>query len=470
MSDFSEQRDINLSVQSLSTGAPVSSTDIFGHPRGLVTLAGTELWERISFHGMVALLTLYMADQLLLPGQIEKIVGFAGYRRLLESITGPLTVEALATQTFGIYIGLIYFTPVLGGLIGDRWLGRRNAVIVGCVLMMLGHFCMAFDQSFLFALLLLILGAGFLRGNLIAQVGGLYKTGDARSTHAMQIYYSMVNLGGFIAPLITGALGQSYGWHYGFGFAGFGMLLGLIIYVVGARNLPQDMPRRVTAHHSRLNFAERRSIFALLLLMPLLTMYWVVNSQEWNAYNLWVRDHIDLGLFGWQIPVPWVQSLASIDCVVLVPVVLLLWRSLAAIGREPDEIGKLTLGCLIMGTFTACDGCSTLLFGSPHQVPLLWIVITNLGLSFGYLHVQPVAIALFARTSPVALKAMMVGVYFLSIFFGGLISGRLGALYGQWSAANFWLLHAGIVCTAGLLFPVFGRSVRVLREARIASA
>ena len=172
-------------VEPEPVAVPTSGKDILGHPRGLATLAGTELWERISFHGMVALLTLYMAEQLLLPGHIEKIVGFAAYRRVLQWITGPLTIEALATQTFGLYIGLIYFTPVLGGLIGDRLLGRRNAVILGCVLMTLGHFCMAFDQSFLFALLLLTLGAGFLRGNLIAQVGALYRSGDARSTHAM---------------------------------------------------------------------------------------------------------------------------------------------------------------------------------------------------------------------------------------------------------------------------------------------
>jgi POT family proton-dependent oligopeptide transporter len=170
----------NMPAQLEVLAAPALGKDILGHPRGLATLAGTELWERISFHGMVALLTLYMADQLLLPGHIEKIVGFGAYRNILEWITGPLTVEALATQTFGLYIGLIYFTPVLGGLVGDRILGRRRAVILGCVLMTSGHFCMAFDQSFLLALLLLILGAGFLRGNLVAQVAGLYPDGDIK--------------------------------------------------------------------------------------------------------------------------------------------------------------------------------------------------------------------------------------------------------------------------------------------------
>jgi POT family proton-dependent oligopeptide transporter len=168
----------------LSTVLTTPRADFLGHPRGLVTLAGTELWERISFHGMVALLTLYMVEQLLLPGHIEKVVGFSTYRHLIEGVTGPLSLTALATQTFGLYIGLIYFTPILGGLIGDRYIGRRNAVVGGCVLMTFGHFCMAFDQSFLLALLLLILGAGLLRGNLIAQVGGLYEEHDARSLQA----------------------------------------------------------------------------------------------------------------------------------------------------------------------------------------------------------------------------------------------------------------------------------------------
>ena len=199
---------------------------------------------------------------------------------------------------------------------------------------------------------------------------------------------------------------------------------------------------------------------ALLLLMPLLTLYWVVNTQEWNAYNLWVRDHVDLSVLGWHMPVAWVQSVNGLACFALVPVVLLLWRGLAAIGREPDDIGKLTFGCLAMGAFTALDGLSTLVFRAPHQVPLAWVVFNTLGESFAYLHVQPVAIALFARMAPPSMKAMMIGVYFLAIFFGGLASGRLGGFYDHWSATNFWLLHAGVVAAAGLLLPVFGRAVR----------
>lgn len=434
--------------------------DFLGHPRSLVTLAGTELWERISFHGMVALLTLYMAEQLLLPGHIDRILGFTEFRRVLESFTGPMTVSALATQIFGLYVGLVYFTPVFGGALGDRLLGRRNAVVLGGLLMAAGHFCMAFDRSFLIALLLLILGAGFLRGNLIAQVGALYAPGDPRSASGVQIYYAMVNLGGFVAPLVTGALAQTYGWHYGFGFAGFGMVAGLVIYLAGARGLPKEHRTRRAARLAPLTRQERRTVLSLIALLPLLTMYWVVNSQDWNTYNLWTRDHVDLVVFGWRMPVPWVQSMSSITAVLLVPPVLMLWRYQAARGREPDEIAKLRLGCLIFAAFTALDACSTLIFSAPNQVPLVWILVTSLGASFGYLHVQPVAIALFANRAPPAAKGMMVGVYFLSMFSGSLISGRLGALYEQWSATGFWLLHAAIIGAAGLLFPVVGRSLR----------
>jgi POT family proton-dependent oligopeptide transporter len=185
-----------------------SPDEAFGQPRGLWVLAGTELWERISFHGMQALLVLYMVGALLLPGHVEHVAGFAGYRAAVEAVTGPLSVQALAAQTFGLYVGLIYFTPVIGGAVGDRWLGRRTSVIVGGLLMTAGHFSLAFDRSFLLALLLLILGAGLLRGNLPAQVKSLYADGDRRSADAFQIYYVGINLGAFIAPIVTGALAK----------------------------------------------------------------------------------------------------------------------------------------------------------------------------------------------------------------------------------------------------------------------
>ena len=233
-----------------------SANPLVGHPRGLWVLAATELWDRISFHGMQAILTLYLASSLLLPGHVDYVVAFGPFRRAIESLTGPLTVQALATQTFGIYIALVYATPIMGGAIGDRLLSRRLTVTLGALMMTLGHFSLAFDASFLFGMLFLALGAGLLRGNLTPQVKALYQAGDRRQSDAFQIYALSVNIGAFIAPLVTGALAAIYGWHVGFAFAGFGMLIGLVVYLVGQRHLA-DEPRAPRAERVPLTPDER---------------------------------------------------------------------------------------------------------------------------------------------------------------------------------------------------------------------
>ncbi len=424
----------------------------FGHPTGLVPLAGTELWERISFHGMLALLTLYLAEQLLLPGHVEKVVGFPIFRAMIEGVTGHLSIQALAAQIFGLYIGFIYFTPIFGGFIGDRLIGRKNAVIVGAVLMTFGHLAMAFDQSFLLALLLLITGAGFLRGNLIAQVGQLYASGDPRLAAGLQIYVAMVNTGGFIAPIITGLLGQTWGWHFGFGFAGFGMMVGLVTYLIGSKYIPADPPRHEIRQSPPLTRAEWQTVGFLIGLLPALTLYWVVNSQEWNVYNIWTRDHVNMVVFGWQMPIAWIQSLGAIICVALVPLILALWEWQQQTGRAFSDMGKMALGCAIMAIFTLLDGAASWIFGAQAKIPLIWVIMDNFGESFGYLWVVPVAVAFFTHTAPKKVNAMMVGVYYLSIFAGSLISGRLGGLYESVSPMAFWSLHAGIVAAAGAIF------------------
>jgi POT family proton-dependent oligopeptide transporter len=448
----------------------------FGHPKGLTPLAGTELAERISFHGMLALLTLYMAQQLLLPGHIEKVIGFAGYRAAVEAVTGPLTVDALAAQTFGFYAGFIYFTPVVGGWLGDRFIGRRAAVLTGAVLMALGHLAMAFEASFLIALLLLIAGAGFLRGNLISQVGSLYPPGDPRLGSGIQIYYAMVNIGGFVAPIATGLLAQAYGWHWGFGFAGIGMVAGVVVYLAGMRHLPPDPPRRRKQDREPLTAADRRSVVTLLALLPLLTLFWVAQTQIWNVYNLWVDGHVDLGLFGWRMPVPWIQAISSMTSVAMVPPVLMVFGWLHRRGQEPDDIVKLGIGCLIFSVFVFADAVSNIVF-APGKVPLFAPVLTQFGQSFGYLFVQPVAIALYTRCAPRPVNAMMIGVYFLSIFAGSIISGRLGSLYDHWSPAAFWALHGALIGAGGFgllaLAPAFRRGLgmptRALRMALAAA-
>jgi POT family proton-dependent oligopeptide transporter len=390
---------------------PRAQTDLFGHPKGLWVLAGTELWERISFHGMQAMLTLYMAGELLLPGRVEHVVGFARYRAIVEGVTGPLSSQALATQTFGLYVGLIYFTPVFGGMIGDRWIGRRASVILGGLLMTMGHFCLAFDQSFLLALLLLILGAGLLRGNLSAQVKSLYADGDRREADAFQVYYLGINFGAFIAPIATGALAAVYGWHVGFAFAGFGMLVGLVFYLLGQRHLPADARRAETVEQAgALTADERRRVLGLLAIWPIGVCFWLAQSQVWNVYNLWVRDHVDLNVGGFVVPVPWLQALDGLAPALLTPVVILFWRWQAGRKREPDLYVKLAIGCLIFAAGVVWLALAPLVSGADGRAPLLWPVAFHVISNLGAVYYAPVVLALFAAQAPARLRGTLIGV------------------------------------------------------------
>ena len=447
-------------VADARTARFANGRDLFGQPRGLFFIGATELWERISFHGMQALLVLYMAEQLLLPGHVENIVGFSGFRAAIEGVTGPLSSQALASQIFGLYVGSVYLVPVFGGLLGDRVLGRRRAVALGALLMTAGHFCMAFEASFLAALLLLILGAGVLRGNLTSQVGDLYSDDDRRRETAFQIYYGALNSGAFVAPLITGVLAQTYGWHYGFGFAGFGMLIGLLIYLSGGRDLPPDAVRGARAVPRKLSSKERRVALIMSLMLPIFTLFWIAQSQIWNTYNLWVRDHVDLAVGNWKMPVPWLQAVDALGVVVLLLPILQFWRWQAGRSREPDDLKKLAIGCLLFGAAIAWLAASPLAADATGKVPLVWALAYHFLSAVGYLYFSPVAVAVFSRTAPASINAMMIGIYYLSIFAGSIISGRLGGLYERLSSTQFWLLHAAIVGAGGLLILLFASRLR----------
>src|SRR5437764_2198613 len=214
--------------------------DTFGHPRGLTFLFATEMWERFSYYGMRALLVLYMVKYLLLPDHVENVVGLTALRHAFESFLGPLGTQPFSSHIYGLYTGLVYLTPLLGGILADRVLGQHRTVILGATLMAFGHFMMAFEPLFLFALTLLILGNGAFKPNISAQVGALYAPGDRRRDRAYSIFYVGINVGAFLAPLICGSLGEALGWHYGFTAAGVGMTIALIIYVSGLPSLPLD--------------------------------------------------------------------------------------------------------------------------------------------------------------------------------------------------------------------------------------
>ena len=235
----------------METAPTVSLTaaehELFGHPKGLTFLFSTEMWERFSYYGMRSLLVLYMVKYLLV-GHSDAILGFASLRAALEAVFGPLAAQPLASQIYGLYTGLVYLTPIFGGLIADRLLGQRRTVIIGAVLMALGHFMMAFESLFLFALLALILGNGAFKPNISTQVGRLYLPGDPRRDRAYSVFYVGINIGAFFSPLVCGTLGEEIGWSYGFSAAGVGMVIALVIYAFALRILPPDVRTSIATY------------------------------------------------------------------------------------------------------------------------------------------------------------------------------------------------------------------------------
>jgi POT family proton-dependent oligopeptide transporter len=442
------------------TETPARGQRIFGHPRGIVILAGTELWDRISFSGMQAILVLYMVERLLLPGHVEQIAGFGPFRRAIEAATGPLPIQALASQIFGLYVGLIAFTPVFGGWLGDRVLGRGRAIALGALLMTAGHFCMAFERTFLVALLLLILGAGFLRGNLASQLAELYAPDDSRRAVAFQAYVAVVSVGGFIAPLVTGILSQRFGWDVAFAFAGFGMLIGLMVYVFGRRLLPADQTRLSGARRERLQPAERRIIWALCAILPIATLFWIAQAQIWNTYNLWVRDHVELHVGNFVVPVPWLQAVDGLAPLLALPLLLWFWAWRARRGAASDEYARMTVGLFVFGASVLLLASGQWFADSHGKVPLLLPVVFHFASNVGWLYFLPSATSLYAGVAPRSVRGTMVGVLALSVFFGAVISGRMGGLYAVMSPAAFWTLHAGAAFLGGVLLAATSARLR----------
>ena len=433
-----------------------------GHPRGLGYLAFTEAWERFSYYGMQTLLVLYMVNRLLHPGHIEHIAGFGPFRHLLESIyRGPLSVEALASAIFGLYTSLVYLTPIGGGLIADRVLGRTRTITIGAILMAAGHFLMAFDLTFLAALLCLLLGVGCFKGNLASQVGALYSIGDNRRADAFQIYYLSVNAGVIAAPLIAGTLGEVYGWHYGFGAAGVGMLIGLTIYLSGRRWLPPDAPivkKSERVAKVPLTHREKMGIVALLALLPVLTMAVIGNQQIFNAYLVWAQNHADLVFFHRKMPTTCLITLDSVVSVTFLFLAVVFWRLWAKKYPEPAEITKMGIGsiCAVTGFISLAVGAA-LAASAGTKVAIGWLIAFHVLNSIGFANVFPVSLALYARVAPAALSATIIGIFYLHLFAANNLVGWIGGWLEEMPATHFWLLHAALSGIAGIIFLIAGR-------------
>ncbi|MFC3713428.1 peptide MFS transporter [Sphingoaurantiacus capsulatus] len=427
-----------------------------GHPKGLAYLAFTEAWERFSYYGMQALLVLYLVNHLLLPENAANVA----LLEPLRSLYGGLDGQPFASAIVGTYFALVYFTPIVGGFIADRYIGKRRAVLTGAIIMTLGHFLMAAEAAFLFALLCLIIGSGLLKGNIAGQVGALYKPDDLRRADAFQIFYLGINAGAIAAPLVVGTLGEKVGWHWGFGAAGIGMLIALAIYIDGQNYLPVDHlePRKKGAEapvRPPLTRPEWLSLLAIILLIPVLAVAIVPNNQIFNAYLTWGDTAFDLTFDGEKLPTTWLVTLDAVVSVSLLAGVALFYRWYGKHWREPDEATKLVIGsifsvggmlCLVAAAATTPEG---------QKIPMAWPVLFHFVNSIGFAHILPVSLAFFARLAPPAINSTALGLYYLAFFAANSLVGYVGGYLSTMPITSFWLLHAAFAAGAGVVFLLF---------------
>ncbi|MBU6164534.1 MAG: MFS transporter [Alphaproteobacteria bacterium] len=430
-----------------------------GHPAGLTIVTVAEALQAAGVYGVQALLILYMANALFTPEQLASVGGFAAWRSLLENLFGRMSLQGLATQTMGLYLGLFFLTPLLGGWLGDRVWGPRRACIIGAVLATAGMVMIILPASFLPGLLVSALGAGALRCNLNAQTGHLYPRDDGRRDAAFSILAAGLNTGAFLGPLLIGALGELVNWQWGFAAASGCMALAAITLLAGNGLMPADTPPE-SRRSARLQAGDGRTIAALLAVMGLTSLFWLAQSQVWNVYALWGRDHLDRLVLGFEVPVTWLQAFDSLAPILAVPPVLALWRAQARRGRAPGELGKIGIGLALMGAAFIWLALGSGLVLGAGQTPILWVVMFHLILNTGWLYLVPTVNALFSRTAPAAVTGVMLGIVQFAVFLGSTVSGWLGRYYGTMAAADFWLLHAA--------FPLGGAAIMWLVRGRLA--
>jgi proton-dependent oligopeptide transporter, POT family len=413
----------------------------FGQPRGLTILFLTEMWEQFSYYGMRALLVYYMTKQLLL-GQ-EK-----------------------ASFIYGIYTAVAYFTPIFGGMIADRWLGKRRAVIIGGSIMAAGHFMMTFEPLFYPALATIAIGNGLFLPSLPSQINDLYRPDDPRRGWAYNVYYVGINIGGFLAPLVCGTLGEFYGWHWGFGAAGVGMLTGLLVYVFGARYLPHQ--GRIARKAAALPASARSQRSTLVLLFAIgvaVTVFRGAYEQVGNTVALWADVGIERTTSLMTIPMTWFQALNPLLVIVMTPLLLARWRREAAARRQQSSMRKMATGALIVAAAYLLLAIVASV-AEPSRAGWAWLVLFFGIFTLGELYILPTGLGLFARLAPVGFGATTMAAWFLAIFSGSLTAGVVGALWSSTTHARFFVLLAVIALLAAALLLALDPMTRRIEAAR----
>ena len=453
----------------------VGEKTFLGHPRGLFMLFFAEMWERFSYYGMRALLVLYLTKHWLFS-------------------------DGEASMVYGAYTALVYITPVIGGYLADKYLGQRKAVLYGAVLLTFGHFLMGFEgdgggdspalNAFWLALAFIIVGSGFLKANISVMVGQLYPRTDVRRDGAYTIFYMGINLGAFLGSLLCGYLGETYGWKYGFGAAGIGMLLGLIVFVIGKPLLqgkgestdPARLRQRTAGlpfewllyvlgigivvvcwwmvqnqevvgwalgvtgavllgyvgwvASTRLDRHARNRIFAAMILMIGSVLFWALFEQAGSSLNLYTDRFVDRNMFGWEVPASMFQSINAMYIILLAPVFAWLWTMLGRRGLEPSAPAKFGLGMIQLGLgfLVLVAGAAAVAGGS--MTPVLFIFLIYLLHTMGELCLSPVGLSAMNRLAPAHMASLIMGCWFFASATGNFVAGLIAAATGSEAASG----------------------------------
>jgi POT family proton-dependent oligopeptide transporter len=488
-------------------GTTAHDRAFFGHPRGLSTLFFTEMWERFSYYGMRALLILFMTAPLTDGG-----LGFE---------------TAVAGAIYGLYTSMVYMTTLPGGWIADRLIGQRRAVLYGGILIASGHFSMAFPTllTFYVGLFLIVIGTGLLKGNISVLVGKLYAEGDRRRDAGFSIYYMGINLGAFISPLVCGYLGQRIDWHYGFAAAGFGMVLGLVQYVLGAKYLgsaglhPAPAASPAAAAAVKRNAAiwggltavalaalgigmytvalpltpsqiadgagygllvitvaffgwlflspawtpqERKQLYAIGLFFLAAAIFWSLFEQAGSTLNLFADRDTRTSVLGWSFPSSWFQSMNSLFVWVFAPIFAWLWLSMGRRGSEPSTPIKFVLGLVLVGAGFAVLIVAARLAEGGIQVSPMWLIAVYLLHTFGELCLSPVGLSAMTKLAPARIAGLMMGVWFLASSVGNFMAGRLAGFYEAMPLPALFTNIALFGIVAGLVLLPFVKPIKRL--------
>jgi POT family proton-dependent oligopeptide transporter len=443
--------------------AAVTDVDrgFFGHPRGLATLFFTEMWERFSYYGMRAFLILYMTAPAAAGG-----LGFA---------------DAKAASIYGTYTGSAWGASILGGLVADRFIGQYRSVLLGGIIIALGHGTLAFKPlpAFYTGLALIVLGTGLLKPNVSTLVGSLYAPGDTRRDAGFSLFYMGINLGAFIGPLIAGYLAQRVDWHIGFASAGIGMALGVTQYILGRKRLQTAMTRlekpaphvAAGAHQEArsagggLTTDEWRRIGAIVIFFLAAVLFWGAYEQAGSTLNLFADRYTRLGVFGFSFPSSWFQSVQPIFVIVLAPAFAWLWLKLGR--REPSVPAKFAIGLLFMALsfLVLVPAAAMAQSGEGVRVSPWWLVASYFVSEIGELCLSPVGLSAVTKLAPVRIVGLMMGVWFLSNAFGNKLAGWAASFFSSMPLNSLFTIVTLVLVGASLvMFALVKPSRRLMGE------